>query len=412
LEYQFYTLKNGIRIAHKQVRSNVAHLGIIINSGTRDELANENGLAHFIEHTIFKGTKKRKSYQVLARLENIGGDLNAFTTKEDTIFFGSFLKRYYNRTADLLADILFNSIFPENEIEIEKNVVIEEIKSYKDSPAELIFDEFENQIFKNHPIGRNILGDEKTIKTFSRSSIINFINRTYNTDQMFIASVGNISFKRLVEILENNFGNYKQNIRNYYRKYFDGYTPSNIFKKIKSHQAHCVIGSTSYSINDNKRVAFNLLNNILGGPGLNTRLNISIREKKGLAYNVESQFSPMTDTGLFTIYIGSQQNSINKSIELVFDEFKKFREKKLGSIQLSIAKKQFIGQIALMNESNQNEMLAMAKSGLNYDRIETLKDINNKILKISDIEILEVANEMLIPEKMSILIYNKENGYF
>lgn len=407
MTYQFHTLTNGIRIAHKQIKSTVSHLGIGINSGTRDELENESGLAHFIEHTIFKGTTKRKSFQVLSRLENVGGDLNAYTTKEETYFYASFLKTDYIRAAELLSDILSNATFPEKEVENEKEVVIEEINSYKDSPSELIYDEFENQVYANHPLGRNILGTAKTVRSFNRKMILDFINRTYSTDQMFISSVSNLPFDKTITILERFFGGIKPKNREYQRTIFNDYHPLQHKKNLNSHQSHALIGIPAYNMFDLKRIPFSLLNNIIGGPGMNTRLNIAIREKNGLAYTVESQFNPMTDTGLFTVYIGSDHLTMDKAINLTFKELKRIKENELGTLQLSRAKKQFFGQISLMNESNQNEMLSMAKSGMYHNQIDTMKDIYNKINKITSKDLLEVANEVFVEKDISSLIYTK-----
>lgn len=406
--YQFHTLSNGIRIAHKQIKSSVSHLGVAINSGTRDENMSESGLAHFIEHTIFKGTTKRKSFQILARLENVGGDLNAYTTKEETYFYASFLKSDYIRAAELLSDILFNSTFPEKEITNEKEVVIEEINSYKDSPAELIYDEFENQVFLNHPLGRNILGTAKSVRALKRTMILDFIKRTYTNDQIYISSVSNLKFEKVIQILESYFGLNIGQTRNYQRIAFEGYQPTHKKISINSHQSHTLLGVPAYHLFNPKRIPFSLLNNIIGGPGMNTRLNIAIREKNGLAYTVESQFSPMTDTGLFTIYIGSDHSTIEKASALAFKELQRIRENKLGTLQLSRAKKQFFGQISLMNESNQNEMLSMAKSGMYMNKIDTMNDIYQKINNINALDLLEVANEILIDTQFSSLIYSKK----
>jgi predicted Zn-dependent peptidase len=405
--YQFHTLSNGIRIAHKQIKSNVSHLGVAINSGTRDELQNESGLAHFIEHTIFKGTTKRKSFQILARMENVGGDLNAYTTKEETYFYASFLKSDYIRAAELLSDILINSTFPEKELVREKDVVIEEINSYKDSPSELIYDEFENQLFTNHPLGRNILGTIKSVRSLNRNMILEFINRTYTSDQLYISSVSNLAFDKVIHILEHHFGSAPARNRDYQRIAFTDYQPSHKKVNINSHQSHSLLGIPAYHLYTDKRIPFSLLNNIIGGPGLNTRLNIAIREKNGLAYSVESQYMPMTDTGLFTIYIGSDHQTIDKAIALTYKELKRIKEEKLGTLQMSRAKKQFFGQISLMNESNQNEMLSMAKSGMYTNKIDTMKDIYQKINAITASDLLEVANEILDEDKLSSLIYTK-----
>jgi predicted Zn-dependent peptidase len=337
----------------------------------------------------------------------VGGDLNAYTTKEETYFYASFLKSDYLRAAELLSDILFNSTFPEKELSNEKDVVIEEIKSYQDSPSELIYDEFENQVFANHPLGRNILGTVKSVKSLQRNMIINFIQRTYTHDQIFISSVSNLKFEKVIQILENYFGIPNTNVRQFQRFPFENYQPTNIRKNTNSHQSHCLLGIPAYNLFNEKRIPFSLLNNIIGGPGMNTRLNIAIREKNGLAYTVESQFNPMTDTGLFTVYIGSDHQTVNKSIDLTFKELKRIRTDQLGTLQLSRAKKQFFGQISLMNESNQNEMLSMAKSGMYNNRIDTMRDIYTKINNIKASDLLEVANEILQEDHFSSLIYTK-----
>ncbi len=401
--YHFITLKNGIRLVHKQVAGNVAHMSVTFMSGSRDEFENEWGVAHFIEHMIFKGTKKRKPFQVLARLENVGGDLNAFTSKEETVFYASFLKQYYDRSAELLSDIIFNSEFRQKDIDLEKDVVIEEIKSYKDNPTELCFDLFEDLIFDKHALGRNILGSTSSVKSISKKTIIDFIKRTYTTDQMVISSVGNISIQRLSTIIEKHFGNILASTRNFKRNIFNGFIPQNKLIPLNTHQTHSIIGTTCYNMYDDKKNIFGLINNLLGGPGMNTRLNISIREKYGLAYAVESSFQPLSDTGYFSVYFATDKNSVEKSIELIHKEFTRIKTEKLGTLQLSRAKKQFIGQIALSNDSNLNEMLNIGKSYLYYNFVDNMEDVYQKIESISANDLLEISNEILNPENFSFI---------
>ncbi len=407
-QYSYHTLSNGIRIVHKQVSGQVSHMCLAVKSGSRDELPHEWGIAHFIEHMIFKGTKKRKPFQVLARMENVGGDLNAFTGKEETIFYASFLKPYYHRSAELLADIVFNSVFAQKDIEVEKDVVIEEIKSYKDNPAELSFDMFEDLIFENHPLGRNILGSVASVRAMKRKDILNFIQRTYTADQMVISSVGNISFSKLVKIIEECFGSIPASKRDYLNNGFLENSPKNQFVKVNSHQSNSIYGRLSYNMFDNKKNVFSLINNLLGGPGMNTRLNISIREKNGYAYAVESNFQPLSDTGFFSVYFATDRNSVDKTIALIHQEFDKLKTQKLGTLQLSRAKKQFIGQLALSSESNLNEMITMAKSMLFFNQIDPMMYVYKKIEAISTSDILEISNEMLNIDAFSLITIGRK----
>ena len=302
--YSNYTLTNGIRIIHKHSDSLVSHLGIIINAGSRDETETEQGIAHFIEHTIFKGTKKRKSYQVLCHMENVGGEINAFTTKEDTCVYTSFMNKFLDRAADLLADITFHSTFPEKELEKEKEVVLDEINSYRDNPSEEIFDEFEKLILAHHSIGRYILGEASIIKKFRKQHLLHFMKRCYNTNEMVICSVGNTDFAQLVKIIEKYFSSFKSNNRDWKRNKFKRYKPfyTEVSKPI--HQSHCIIGNTAYHSKDKRRAQMIMLNNILGGPGMNSKLSMNIREKYGFCYNIESSYTSFTDAGIFCIYLG------------------------------------------------------------------------------------------------------------
>jgi len=405
MTYNYAQLSNGIRIIHRETTGNVAHCGVAIDAGSRDELPEENGIAHFIEHIIFKGTKNRKAFHILSRLENVGGDLNAYTAKEETFIYASFLKDYYERSLELFADILFNSTFPEKEIQKEKDVVLDEINSYKDSPSELIFDEFEELLFKGHPIGGSILGSPETVKSFRREDIIRFMQRNYLTNRMVIASVGNIKLEKLVLLAERFFGGVPVISTEVKREMFEKYTPESRTETKSNFQVHCVLGNLAYSLKNEKRTALALLNNILGGPGMNTRLNLNIRERYGYCYNIESHYQPFSDSGYFNIYIGTDNGYLDKSIQLIFKELKALREKPLGTLQLHRAKQQIIGQLAISLESKVSEMISIGKSHLFFDHVDTFEIIQQKIDRLTAKDLQEVANEIFVQDKFSMLTY-------
>lgn len=404
-DYLTHRLSNGIRIIHQQTNSPVGHFGVLINAGSRDENEEEHGLAHFIEHSVFKGTNKRKAFHVLSRIEGVGGELNAYTTKEETVLYATFLTEYYERTAELISDILFNSIYPEKELKREKEVIYEEINSYKDSPSELIFDEFEELVFDGHPIARNILGTRKNLQTFSRDSIFRFIENNYHTDQMVLSSVGNIDFGVLLNLLEKYFGHVQAKYRENVRQKFDNYIPQEKILDRDTFQSHCVLGNTAFDVQHPQRIKMVLLNNILGGQALNSRLNLALRERRGMAYNVESTYTAYSDTGLFNVYFGTDRENLEKALALVQKEFDLLRNNKLGAVQLSRAKKQLIGQIAISTESRDDMLLTIGKSYLLYDKVDPLRVIFKKIEDISASDILEVANIVLDKKQMSTLVY-------
>lgn len=405
MELFFHTLNNGIRLVHHRIPGNVAHCGLVINTGSRDETGPELGMAHFIEHMLFKGTKKRKAYFILSRLEDVGGELNAYTTKEETAIHASFMKDDYERALELISDVTFNSIFPEKEIEKEKDVVIEEINSYLDNPAELIFDDFEELIFAGQPIGHNILGTTGTVKSFSQKSLSDFILKNYNTDQMVFCSVGNIQNEKVLRLFRKYLEPAPVKKRDLLPVMPWKYKSSYVTKEMGTFQNHCIIGNVAYNLKDRRRPGMFLLNNILGGQGLNSRLNLSLREKRGLAYNVESSYNPYCDTGAFSIYFGTDNHNLEKSISVTFSELKKLREKKLGIIQLSKAKNQIKGYLARGYENHENLMLSLGKSMLVFDRIETLEEICKKIDNIDSSELLTTANDIFEQAKLSTLIY-------
>ena len=406
MEYNFLELKNGIRIIHKHVKSEVAHCGFVIKTGSRDELFDKNGITHFIEHAIFKGTKKRKAYHILNRIDNVGGEINAFTTKEKTSIYASFTKEHFERALELLTDILFNSTYPESELKKEKDVIIDEINSYLDSPYEQIYDDFEELIFKDHPLGMNILGTVDSVKKIDRKKILNFIKENYRTNQIIFSIVGDLSFKKIEKLCNKYLKEIPEKTNDKKRLPFKGYQA--IQKEIKKdvYQTHCIIGNIAYGTHHKNKNGFILLNNILGGPAMNSRLNMGIREKYGFTYNIESSYTAFSDIGLFYLYLGTDQKHIEKSIKLVNRELKILRDKKMSTSQIQKAKQQIIGQITLSEENNCNVMLGMGKSMLVYDKVEGLKETYKKINEITREELQEIANEIFDKKQLSSLIFS------
>ncbi len=399
------TLDNGIRLVHHRIPGLVGHCGLIINIGSRNETASEHGVAHFIEHMLFKGTEKRRAYHILSRLEDVGGELNAYTTKEETAIHASFLKEDYERAIELISDIAFNSVFPEKEIEKEKDVVIDEINSYLDNPSELIFDDFEELIFSDQPIGRNILGTPESVKSISREMLNDFISHNYDTRQMVFCSVGNISDENILRLFKTYFAGIETEKKVQKNNESWIYKPVSVTKKMDTYQNHCIMGNLAYNLKDKRRMGMFLLNNILGGQGLNSRLNLSLREKNGLAYNVESSYNPYYDTGVFSIYFGTDSQYLNKSISLAMEELKRLRTTKLGTIQLSKAKNQIKGYLARGYENHESLMLSLGKSLVIFDKIDSIEDLCKQIDRVTASELLETANDIFEPNKMSTLIY-------
>lgn len=405
-DYHLITLKNGIKGIHQTLgNSPIAHFGISIKAGSRDEKENEWGLAHYIEHCIFKGTTKRKPFHILSRLDVVGGEINAYTTKEETCIYGSFLPEYFERAVELISDILFNSTFPDNEIKKEKDVIIDEINSYLDTPSEQIFDDFEELIFKDHEIGRNILGSEASLAQFNKNSILTFINRNYTTQNIVFSSVGDIEAKKIERIVQKYFDHNTIANTSTTRQKFTSYTPTQRVVDKKTHQTHCLIGREAYSMYDEKRVGLVLLNNMLGGIGLNSRLNLNIREKYGLTYTIDSNYTTYSDTGLFSIYFSSEKDNYPKIIKLINKELDKFKQQKLGVNQLHQAKLQLKGHIALAQENKSNLMLALGKAYLYFDKLETNDEIFQQIEQISASDILEISNELFDQNQLTTLIY-------
>jgi len=405
MELQTVTLPNGIRLVHHPVQNLVAHCGLFIHAGSRDETAAEHGIAHFIEHIIFKGTEKRTVFQVLNRLENVGADLNAYTTKEDTVIHASFLNEYYDRVLELFQDIFFHSRFPEREIEREKQVVMDEIRSYQDTPDEQIFDDFEDHLYAGHPLGKNILGTAKSLKKLTRDDVYRFIHRNYRLDEVVIASVGNISFAKLVRIVSKYFSDHPDRGERIRREPFYTYQPFVRNLKKRTLQVHCIVGTLGYEYGHDRRVPLALLNNILGGPVMNSRLSLALRERHGLTYHNESNYTAYSDTGIVQIYFGTDPSHYERALDIVFQELKRLREEKLSDSQMRTVRKQIIGQLAISQESNLSAMLAIGKSYLLQNRIDPIETIIARIMAIEPAELQEIACDIFDPARMSVLVY-------
>lgn len=405
MHYNEYTLRNGLRIIHEPSLSKVAYCGFAIDAGTRDEAENEQGMAHFVEHLIFKGTQKRKAWHILNRMENVGGDLNAYTNKEETVVYAAFLTEHFARALELLADIVFHSTFPQHEIEKETEVIIDEIQSYEDTPSELIFDDFEDMIFRDHPLGRNILGKPDLLRSFRTNDVLSFTNRFYQPGNMVFFVLGDLDFKKIVRLVEKYLSDITNVVVDNRRVPPSLYAHEHLVVPKDTHQAHVMIGSRGYNAYDDKRTALYLLNNILGGPGMNSRLNVSLRERRGLVYNVESNLTSYTDTGAFCIYFGTDVDDMDTCLKLTYKELKRMREVKMTSSQLQAAKKQLIGQIGVASDNNENNALGMAKTFLHYRKYESPESVFQRIEALTAENLLEVANEMFAEEYLSTLIY-------
>lgn len=405
IDYQVHTLSNGIRILFKHSPSTITHCCFIVNAGSRDESDHQTGLAHFIEHLLFKETAKRSTSQILNRLELVGADLNAYTAKEYTCIHASLLNQHLERAADLFEDILFHSTFPDEEIEKERGVILDEIASYLDQPEEAIQDDFEELLFKGHPIGRNILGTPESVAKLGRGDIHEFITANYNTAQMVFAVFGDYHFNKVIKLAEKYFGPVPANnaIKNRIRPGLTNPGRSILSKQIS--QTHCIIGGQAYSSSHEHKNALLLLNNYLGGMGMSSRLNLEIREKHGIAYTIESNYTPLTDTGIFSIYFGTDSEKAEKATRLIYKELKKLREKKFGTVQLHQAKQKFIGQIALAEENRMSLIISMAKSLLDFNYIDTLPQIFDKINAVTAQQLLEISNEMLDIDRMTTLVF-------
>jgi predicted Zn-dependent peptidase len=409
IDYELHTLANGIRIVHKRMsHTKVVHCGFMLNIGSRDEPKEMEGIAHFWEHMAFKGTNKRRAFHILNRLDAVGGELNAYTTKEKITFHASVLDGHFEKAVELLSDITFDSIFPEKQIVKERQVILEEMAMYQDTPEDAIQDEFDHVVFGDHPMGVNILGRPETINKFKKRDFQEFINNNMNTEEIVFTSVGNISMKKVVKLAEKYFAHIPHLKVDRVRTKINAYLPR--IKQVKRQitQSLCVIGRPAYAADDANRLPFFLLMNLLGGPGMNSRLNLSLREKHGLVYAIDTSYSSYSDTGLFGIHFGTEPRQLQKSITLVKRELEKLQKTTLGVRQLQASKEQLIGQLAMSEENNASLMLAMGKSMLDKNRIDSLEEIYAKIRKVNAGQIQDVAVEMFDDSTLSMLTYIPE----
>jgi predicted Zn-dependent peptidase len=407
-DYQVHTLSNGIRILYKHAASTITHCCFLVNAGSRDEPEGKEGLAHFIEHLLFKETEKRSTSQILNRLELVGADLNAYTTKEYTCIHASLLKQHLERTIDLFEDILFHSTFPEDEQEKERGVILDEIASYLDQPEEAIQDDFEELLFKDHPIGKNILGTPETVSKINSADIAGFITSNYNTSEMIFAVFGDYDFKKVVKLSEKYFGGVAPNSNKKHRvKPEKNGFGHNVFTRPIA-QTHCIIGNQAYSASHPNKFGLLLLNNLLGGIGMSSRLNLEIREKYGIAYTIESNYTTLSDTGFFSIYFGTDSEKAEKAAKLVHKELKKLRDNALGELQLRQAKQKFIGQIALAEENRMSLIISLAKNVLDFGYADSLQQVFDKINAVTASQVLEISNEIFDNSMITLLFEPKQ----
>ena len=402
-EFYIYRLPNGIKGIHRRVRSSITHCALVINAGTRDELRSEYGLAHFAEHAFFKGTEHRKAYQVNCRLENLGGELNAYTTKEDTTIHATTLRTDFRKAVELIADIAFHSTFPERELAKEREVIIDEINTYKDSPSDMLFDTFEDMLFEGSELGHNILGTKLSLAKHNGDAIRRFIARTHTTDQMVFSSVGNLSVEAVERVATTYLGGCTPTTRTFHRE-SPASTP--LFDKTiarHTHQTHCIVGGRAYDIHDDKRLPLSLLINFLGGPSANSRLNIALREKNGLSYNNEAIYTPYSDCGYVAIYFSCDHHNTDLCRDIIAKELNSLRTTTLSPRQLSMTKRQFLAQMAISMENNEGYMLGAGKSLLLHDEIDTLQEVYRKVSAVTAEQIREVAEEIFTDT--STLIY-------
>lgn len=408
-DYHLVTLNNGLRVAHLKVSSTLlVHCGFVVNSGSRDDGSIE-GIAHFLEHMLFKGTQKRKTVHVLNHLENVGGELNAFTTKELTSVYATVQKKHFQRAVDILVDITFRSSFPEAEIQKEKTVIKDEINMYLDNPDENIYDEFQEMVFENHPLAHNILGSEKSISQINAGNLKDFVQNNYTADNTVFVVVGNVSLNRTVEALNKFMADIKlpRSIKNHNYQSIK-YSPKRVEKPSDFTQSYGIMGIPCYTDTHEMRYPMILLNNLLGGPGMNSRLNLGIREKYGFTYHIESGYSAFSDTGLFHCYLSCEERYLKRSFQLIRKELQKLKTNKLGKLQLQQAKNQIAGNLIISSESRTGLLLHIGKGIVKYGHANSIVETISKIENITAEQVLEAANEIFNFEDFSELIYFPE----
>jgi len=409
MEFDILRLPNGLRVLHvEDANIMTVHCGFIINAGSRDETHDESGIAHLIEHGLFKGTQRRKAFHILTRIDSVGGEINAYTTKEETCVYATALKEHFERAAELLVDVTFSSKFPEKEIKKEISVIKDEINSYKDNPDEMLVDEFEELMYPEHSLGRPILGSEENISSLTRTDIKRFVDRLYKTDQIVFACVGNLSKRKLrsfcKRILEPIQLQESVNVTRVKPKSAE----FKIEKKANVHQVHSLIGKSTFGLDDDRVRTMVMLNNILGGPALNSRLNLKIREKMGYCYYIESHYNAYTDCGIFEIYFGTDKRHFNKVNRLIKKELDILKDRRLTDRMLTAAHNQLIGQIAVSQENLSNLMLTLGKSLLHFDRVDSFAEMKKEIESITAREIQDLATELFESGTMSQLSYVPE----
>ena len=431
MKYNTYTLDNGLRIIHLPSDSKVVYCGYQINAGTRNEEPGEEGLAHFCEHVTFKGTERRKAWHILNCLESVGGDLNAYTNKEGTVYYSAILKEHIARAVDLLTDIVFHSVYPQTEIDKEVEVICDEIESYNDSPAELIYDEFENIIFKGSPLGHNILGTAEQVRSFKTEDALRFTRKLYRPDNAIFFAYGDIDFKKLVRLLKKSFLSEERRVKSEETTFGDrrerqfnspeaqaqfniqhstfntqhSFEGQTIVMQKNTHQAHVMIGTRAYDVNDDRRMPLYLLNNMLGGPGMNAKLNLALREHNGLVYTVESTMVAYGDTGVWSIYFGCDEHDVKRCLRLVRKELDKFMQKPLSEAQLKAAKKQIKGQIGVACDNRENFALDFGKSFLHYGWEKNVDRLYEQVDEITAEQIQAVAQELFDKDRLTTLIF-------
>ena len=415
MKYNTYTLDNGLRIIHLPSDSKVVYCGYQINAGTRNEEPGEEGLAHFCEHVTFKGTERRKAWHILNCLESVGGDLNAYTNKEGTVYYAAILKEHIARAVDLLSDIVFHSTYPQQEIDKEVEVICDEIESYNDSPAELIYDEFENILFKGNSLGHNILGTAEQVRQFTTEDALRFTRKLYRPDNAVFFAYGDIDFKKLVTLLKRSVGSEELRVKNEEfnsreeerMKGEESNSPKGqtIVMEKHTHQAHVMIGTQAYDVHDDRRMPLYLLNNILGGPGMNAKLNLALREHNGLVYTVESTMVAYGDTGTWSIYFGCDEHDVKRCLRLVRKELDKFMEKPLSDAQLRAAKKQIKGQIGVACDNRENFALDFGKSFLHYGWEKNVDRLYEQVDAITAQQMQAVAQELFDEHRLTTLIF-------
>ena len=431
MKYNTYILDNGLRIIHLPSDSKVVYCGYQINAGTRNEEPGEEGLAHFCEHVTFKGTERRKAWHILNCLESVGGDLNAYTNKEGTVYYSAILKEHIARAVDLLTDIVFHSVYPQAEIDKEVEVICDEIESYNDSPAELIYDEFENIIFKGSPLGHNILGTAEQVRSFKTEDALRFTRKLYRPDNAIFFAYGDIDFNKLVRLLKKSFLSEERRVKSEETTFGDrresqfnspeaqaqfniqhstfntqhSFEGQTIVMQKNTHQAHVMIGTLAYDVNDSRRMPLYLLNNMLGGPGMNAKLNLALREHNGLVYTVESTMVAYGDTGIWSIYFGCDEHDVKRCLRLVRKELDKFMQKPLSEAQLKAAKKQIKGQVGVACDNRENFALDLGKSFLHYGWEKNVDRLYEQVDEITAEQIQAVAQELFDKDRLTTLIF-------